>query len=128
MENLSNHPNTHSTEYQNNNLPDANHEKIRINRVIRNKALKEESNNKNKLQIQNDRINFFPNPQYQLENYELADHPITEISREDDLSNESFECIFSKNLSECHKKIRYEIYAVVGNNQHGTDTKGWNRL
>jgi hypothetical protein len=44
---------------------------------------------RDKLQIQNDRINFFPNPQYLLENYEIAEQPIIENSREDSLSNDS---------------------------------------
>lgn len=44
---------------------------------------------RDKLEIQNDRINFFPNPQYLLENYEIAEQPIIENSREDSLSNDS---------------------------------------
>lgn len=48
---------------------------------------------KDKLNIQNDRINFFPNPQYLLENFEIHEEPILEISRDDSnsYSNESYE-------------------------------------
>ena len=48
---------------------------------------------KDKLNIQNDKINFFPNPQYLLENFEIHEEPILEISRDDSNcpSNESYE-------------------------------------
>jgi hypothetical protein len=49
----------------------------------------QKTEHRDKLQIQNDRLNFFPNPQYLLENYEIAEQPIMENSREDSLSNDS---------------------------------------
>ena len=79
-----------STEDISTNLQSHQHSDINKPHVLDQPRIKvKKKEEKDKLKIKNDRINFFPNPQYLLENYEIAEEPIMEISKEDSLSNES---------------------------------------